>query len=183
MRQYLLRLLQVLYFELLLEELVLFFLQVQGGFLLVRVELFDLLLELFALLLELLGDVADRLGLLTFLGDFGADLLLVVPLLFNVILQLRDLLVVAGDHFLILFRELRYLLLLVLLLGSELLLVLSLEVVGDLLTVFVGPLHVLQLHLEVIEQLLNIPVVSLIKPLNLVLEVAFHFVLGLAKLA
>ena len=69
------------------------------------------------------------------------------------------------------------------LLRRKLLLIFHLEVISNLLTVLIHVLHVLQPNLEVIEQLLNVRIVSIVQTLDFLLEAKLLSVLGLLKLS
>ena len=106
-----------------------------------------------------------------------------VTLSLNVVLQLRDLLIVTIYNIFLLSGQLCDLVELVLFLGCKLFFVFHLQIISNLLAIFVHTLHVLESDLEVVKKLLNISIVSVVQPFNLIFEEAFHLVLGLLELS
>lgn len=149
MSQHLLFLLKVLNLKLLLEKLSLFHVKVVSSFLPIIVQCVYLCFKIFALALELLGDVNDRILPLLKLGNLNENLLTVVLLAFNITIKLADLVHELIDNIFVLFIEFFDLLELVSLLRCELFFVFHLQVIRDLLAVFVLALNLLQPILEV----------------------------------
>jgi len=150
MSQHLLGLLQIFYFELLLEKLILLLFQIQSRIFFVLIQLLNLLFIIFALFFKFFRNVSDRVSFSLQLFNLCSDLVFVVTFPLNIVLEFRNLFIVAINHICLLSRQLGDLMKLVLFLGSELFFIFHLKIISHLLAVLVHPLHVLESDCEVV---------------------------------
>ena len=183
MRQDLFGLLKILNLEFLLEELIFLLLQVLSCILLGLVKILDLLLVIFSLLFQLASDVLNCISLLFELLDLSRDLVLVVLFALDHVFLFANLVDVSFDDLILLLREFSDLMQLVFLLRCQLLLVLHLEVIRNLLAIFVHTLDILETCFELFQKVFNIRIMLIVETLDFNFIVASQLILVLLKLA
>ena len=114
--QDLLGFLKVLNLELLLEKLIFLLLEILSGLMFVLIELSNTILMLLFLDLLHVCDGLDSLFLLLELSSLSCDLLVVILLALNVVLEFKQILLVAMKHMFLLLLQLLDFILLILLL-------------------------------------------------------------------